>query len=258
MNTIELTQLLKNRYNTDEWVFIQEVPNSTGFNATRRCDALAINTWPSKGLEIHGFEIKSSRSDWLNELKDPDKSLAFSQYCDRWWLVVAEKKIVKNDLPNGWGLLYPRNGKLVKSIGASKLDPKDIPKSLLISMLKQTQKTDLSKKEKEDIYSSGYLHGEATIRRRAERNEKTLNELRETVRKFEKLSGVRIVTWGHKDIGDAVKLVLDIKNRYGSIMQLKTAKNTIVETAEKLSTQIDALQKAAINAGIIKEEINNG
>jgi len=32
-----------------------------------------MDLWPSGGLEIHGHEVKVSRSDWLRELKEPEK-----------------------------------------------------------------------------------------------------------------------------------------------------------------------------------------
>ena len=55
---------------------------------------------------LHGHEVKVSRSDWLTELRDPEKAEAFRSYCDFWWLVVSEKSIVKvGELPIGWGLM---------------------------------------------------------------------------------------------------------------------------------------------------------
>ena len=33
----------------------------------RYADAIAMNLWPSRGLAVHGFEIKISRGDWQRE-----------------------------------------------------------------------------------------------------------------------------------------------------------------------------------------------
>ena len=85
------------------WIIAEHVRSSAGFDARRTADALAIDTWPSKGLELHGFEVKCSRSDWLAELRQPDKAEAFRRYCDRWWLVTSDRTIVRDDLPDGWG-----------------------------------------------------------------------------------------------------------------------------------------------------------
>lgn len=85
------------------WIIAEHVRSSAGFDARRTADALAIDTWPSKGLELHGFEVKCSRSDWLAELRQPDKAETFRRFCDRWWLVTSDRSIVRDDLPGGWG-----------------------------------------------------------------------------------------------------------------------------------------------------------
>lgn len=53
-----------------EWVVATEVRNAASFDANRSADALAFNFWTSRGLAVHGYEVKVSRSDWLRELKD--------------------------------------------------------------------------------------------------------------------------------------------------------------------------------------------
>ncbi|QNJ56375.1 hypothetical protein KNV19_gp61 [Gordonia phage Portcullis] len=93
------------------WIIAEKVRCRAGFagwdpqhGRLRTADALAIDTWMSKGMELHGFEVKCSRSDWLTELKQPEKSEAFRRICDRWWLVTSDPSIVKpGELPDGWG-----------------------------------------------------------------------------------------------------------------------------------------------------------
>lgn len=63
--------------------------------------------------DIHGFEVKVSRADWLREKHTHDeefpaawKSYPWGRYCTHWWLVVPHKDIVQpGELPEGWGLL---------------------------------------------------------------------------------------------------------------------------------------------------------
>jgi hypothetical protein len=111
-----MLDLLRNRYmvnsgNGPRYVLAEHVRNYCGFagyrttTPLRTADALAVDLWPSSGNAIHGFEVKVSRSDWLTELKDPEKAEAFRPYCDHWWLVVPDATIVRDDLPAGWGLL---------------------------------------------------------------------------------------------------------------------------------------------------------
>lgn len=94
------------------WIIAEKVRARAGFagwgdrehGRLRTADALAIDTWISKGMELHGFEMKCSRSDWLTELRQPEKSEAFRRVCDRWWLVTSDPAIVKDgELPGGWG-----------------------------------------------------------------------------------------------------------------------------------------------------------
>lgn len=56
---------------------------------------------------VHGFEIKVSRSDWLREYRTAGtKSAPWRTYCNYFWLVVPDTRIVKpEELPEGWGLL---------------------------------------------------------------------------------------------------------------------------------------------------------
>jgi hypothetical protein len=74
--------------------------------ASHIADYLVVDTY-GKQPAIHGFEVKVTRSDWLRELKHPDKSAPWRQYCDYWWLVVADRHIERDDLPDDWGLLVP-------------------------------------------------------------------------------------------------------------------------------------------------------
>ena len=68
-------------------------------------DFMAIDTWGSGRFATHGFEVKVSRSDWLAELRAPDKAEIFRPFCDYWWLVTSDKTIVRDDLPSDWGHL---------------------------------------------------------------------------------------------------------------------------------------------------------
>lgn len=74
--------------------------------AERIADYLVVDTYGD--TEILGFEIKTSRADWLKELKDVSKAEAWRKPCNRWFLVVSDPSIVHNDLPEGWGLMTLR------------------------------------------------------------------------------------------------------------------------------------------------------
>ena len=48
--------------------------------------------WPSRGLYLHGFEIKVHRNDWLRELKNPAKAEEIAGYCHFWWVVATRTR----------------------------------------------------------------------------------------------------------------------------------------------------------------------
>lgn len=71
----------------------------------RRMDAISIAMYPSQGIQVHGFEVKVSRSDLLSEFEDLTKSGELMQYCTHWWLVCPRDIVSKSELPEGWGLI---------------------------------------------------------------------------------------------------------------------------------------------------------
>lgn len=72
----------------------------------QRIDAVAVGLWANTDHLVHGFEIKASRADLVKELRDPQKSEAARLVCDRWWLVLADRKLLGDEQPpDGWGVL---------------------------------------------------------------------------------------------------------------------------------------------------------
>ena len=78
----DLLSILAKKYAPPYWAFIREFRNATGFSATRSADALAFGMYRSRGQAIIGFEVKTVRSDWLRELKNPEKAEPIAQFCD--------------------------------------------------------------------------------------------------------------------------------------------------------------------------------
>jgi len=126
------------------WAYAEHVPFDRALRAkgsTRIADAIAVDCWSSKGMEIHGHEVKVSRSDWLAELRVPDKAEAFRPFVDRWWLVVPDLTIVRDDLPAGWGLMLT-NGQATQVIRrAPRLMPAPMHRAMLAGLLRATAKT---------------------------------------------------------------------------------------------------------------------
>jgi hypothetical protein len=143
-----MLDLLGRRYtqqsgNGDRWAIAEHVRSHAGFDARRTADFVAMDLWPSKGLALHGHEVKVSRSDWLVELKDPTKAEEFRPFMDFWWLVVSDPSIVRQgELPNGWGLLAPVNGERLRVVHrAHRIVPAPMPKTMMAALMRAVAKT---------------------------------------------------------------------------------------------------------------------
>src|SRR3990167_4818231 len=119
----DLEILISERYCAPAWAFLPQVRNGTGILSTvRTADAIAMSLWPSRGMDLHGFEIKISRYDWQKELQNPEKAEEIAAFCDYCWIVTPDelgKSIIdRGELPTNWGLLVKR-GKLLYQLKAA-------------------------------------------------------------------------------------------------------------------------------------------
>lgn len=91
---------------------------------------------------FHGHEVKVSRSDWLAELRDPSKAETFKRHMHFWWLVVSDRAIVRDDLPDGWGLMV-KSGRSVRVVKrAPLLTPEPMPNGLIGAIMRATLATE--------------------------------------------------------------------------------------------------------------------
>lgn len=213
--TADLRNRLRVRFSDSRrYAVLEEVANATGAGQSRSCDLLVINMWPSDGIEWHGHEIKASRSDWLREIKDPDKADAFALYCDRWWVVAADRAIVQpGELRDGWGLLVPSGDGLRVAIGAAKRDPKPATREFLAAIMRrfveaQHRALELAPEGQERREMQARL-GEADRQRhfaesRAERAAEQLQELQASVAAFREASGLDLDRYNGKPLGEDV------------------------------------------------------
>jgi hypothetical protein len=125
----------------ERYVRAEHVRARSGFDR-RTADFIAVDTWASGKLAIHGVEIKVSRSDWLRELKDPAKAEAFMCWCSHWWLAAANVSIARpEELPSGWGLMVATRRGLIARVPAPRRDVPPIPPESIASLLRAVAKT---------------------------------------------------------------------------------------------------------------------
>lgn len=172
MRTGEVKALLRKRYQSPEWALMFEVADATGAGQRRYADAVAMNLWPSRGLTIHGFEIKVSRSDWMRELKSPEKSVPVQKYCHHWWVVAPDGVIKDGELPANWGFMRASASKLEIEHPAPTLDNLPVDDLFVASMLRRVSDVDAGEVEKlvsdrvEAIRKNDEQYIEQTIKRR--------------------------------------------------------------------------------------------
>lgn len=110
---------LRRYFRHPEYGIVFEVAKGTGFTANRHLDAMAMDTWPSRGLALHGIEIKVSKSDLAAELRNPAKAGEIADFCNYFWIAAPKGVADIEKLPMSWGLL---------ELGEKDLVPKKQPK----------------------------------------------------------------------------------------------------------------------------------
>ncbi len=186
---------------------------------------MAVNLWPTRGLEVLGFEIKTRRGDWTKELKNPSKSAAIQEYCDRWWVIAGGRNIVHaGELPPTWGLMAVHGGNVKRRLvcikEAPKLEPQSLDKPFLLALLRRA--AELEEKLKQGSGDANYQRGLAAGQERAkqerqwdvEHYKSQLENLTRSIEVFEKSSGVKLARqWQNENIGMAVRVVLKHLNQ---------------------------------------------
>jgi hypothetical protein len=138
----DLRAAIRKRYGGHEWVCCNEVGNS-GSSSSVRIDMVAMNMWQSKGYALEAFEIKVSRSDWLREMKQPEKADKIMGQVERFWLVAPEGVAKPDEIPSTWGYLrYCDNGELRQVVKAPTLEAKPIGRGFVAQMLRRANSND--------------------------------------------------------------------------------------------------------------------
>lgn len=215
-DTESLRALIMKRFPMEAWALLWEVADATGAKHSRWADAVAMGLWPSRGLDLHGMEIKASRSDWLRELKKPAKAETICSFCHYWWLVANDRVVNMDELPHTWGLLVPHGGGLKTIKQAPRLKPKPITDVFLAALLRAAAKPGAEVNKK--ALQAEFWRGQKDERERWERNEKRFEQrftdLQRTVTEFESHAGFKLMSYSHgaARVGQVVRDVLDGKH----------------------------------------------
>jgi len=175
LTAVDIHRGMAAKWTAPEWAIMWEVGEATGSMAGRYADAVMMSLWPSRGLELHGVEVKVSRSDWKREAADPRKAEAVGKFCDRWWIhtppgIVADL----SDVPPAWGL-REFDGKVWKTLReAEKTEAAPTSRGFLAAMLRRADGM-IQSHIREGINAAR----EADIAREGERRERYLKDVEE-------------------------------------------------------------------------------
>lgn len=221
MTEREFIDHLRPRFGGKDYALIPQVRNATGFaNRVRTADAIAVSLWPSRGVDVHGFEFKDSRTDWLKELKTPAKAEEIGRYCAHWSLVVSDPKIFSPDeLPALLGAIHVGDGASIVLKKAPRRDVESPTWTFVAAILRAASEVVTGESEIQRLIAVAVNKADAgrykaikdAEEQERKRSGRELLELQKWVREFEEASGIEIRRgWqGATKIGAAVQFVLD-------------------------------------------------
>ena len=250
----EIQDALETKYALPEWAYFPEVSSGTGAYHSRTADGIAISLWPSRGYETLGFEIKVSRSDFLREIKNPEKAEELFKYCDKWWLVTPKDLVKVEEVPKTWGLMVIQGDKLLVVKPAPQLeDVKPWGRPFVASLMRDIRQLYVSKKSIQKQLDAASRDGEARGKSDYQRKLGDYEKLLQRVKEFECASGVCISNpWsqhGEAKIGAAVNIVLNhgVKEQAKKIEWLRNHLRLILENIEKAVSELQSEQASKNN-----------
>lgn len=154
----DLVKLIRKHYVTNDGtynrnVILEQVPDGTGMFQNRWIDVAVFQMFPSKGLTRFAFEVKVSRSDFLQELSHPEKHQWCKECFHEFWFVAPKDVIQLEELPANAGWMYPAGGKLCRARHAVRNPTPKLDDSLLAGFMRSAGKAidNASKISKDDI-----------------------------------------------------------------------------------------------------------
>ncbi len=231
-------------------------------------DALVINLHPSRSTYIESIEIKTHRSDWLNELKNPSKNDSVSKYCDLVWLATSSKDIARiEEIPPNWGWMALTGNRFKIMKQAPKLNP-IIDKDFVITVcqyasthaknyddmyLERKKTREELKKEIAEDYAK---HENYTLIELQEYKDE-LEKLKEKVRIFTEETGIVINNRGYNDSLEELKETAKIIDLLRNVRSGRGFWDLPGEL-KLLKDNIQRLEEAYANYKSLEEKVSQG
>lgn len=110
MTSEDILTVLREQYhsrgNNDQWAYFEELRIGTGYGrgVEQRLDAWVMHLWPSHSMVRIAYEVKTSRADFLTELKSPIKRRKALLYSNLFFFVTPPGLVRPEEIPIECGL----------------------------------------------------------------------------------------------------------------------------------------------------------
>lgn len=245
MTASDINRALATKYSGEQWRVWFEVSQSTGYASGRRADAVVMNIWPSKGFQLHVFEVKVTRSDFKTEMSDLTKWQAVGQYADFFWLACPAGLVKPEEVPEAWGLMELTKGGLrIKKQAPARDNPTPLDRGFAASLLRAGE--DLTQAEIDRRVDEGVEAGRAGIKEAAEMKAETemtrlklrLEKMEAWKRDFEAAFGCAPNIHAQPaDMAARIRLASQIdRNQFDSLARTAKALAGLIEEIEPTTT----------------------
>lgn len=249
MTAGSINLLIAAAYPAPEYATFFEVRNSVGFaSKVRSADAMVLSLWPSRGIYMHGFEVKVSKSDWNKELATPEKAEEMARYCKYWSVVCPDKLIDPDSVPPNWGLIYAKPDKLKTVKYPKEMEHQQPTWTFFASLCRDVIENWMPASLLDKRLAEKYQEYEERRKKDAPLEVKHLRDALEALQKrvaaFEQASGVQLDKYSeyfNREIGEAVKLLRRCNDPDELLAQMH-------KQLTDAAAAIDAARKAVGNA----------
>lgn len=250
IDTAAIRAAMLARWADPEYAIMWEVGNATGAQHTRFADAVIMSLWPSRGLELHGVEIKVSKYDWKREAADPSKAETIAAYCDRWWIHTSPNVIGDlSELPPAWGWREFDGKQWVTRREAEKTEAKTCDRRFLAALLRRadTQRRNDIHQAAQSMIDADRAQYDERVRIEVERRTHRAAEALERLQRLEDALGFKLDDWNigsdAASVGAICKTILKggVSTGYNNLANLV---KLVGESAIKLD---DALRDAGLS-----------
>jgi len=109
--SLELYAAVKAAFPSPQWIVLEEI-SIPGSNGSRRADIVALSIWGPTRVVV--CEIKASRADFLNEIRDPSKRERGVSFGTEFVFVVPHNMVRVDEVPEGCGLYEVQRNRRLK------------------------------------------------------------------------------------------------------------------------------------------------